>query len=130
MKNNVCHGIILDAEFDDPDFVKQFKIFARRKSTDSPWILFGIEIEEKDLSATIVKIQKNLKTNKPYYAHLYNDESLIIIFKETVLYVKPHISTWKKAIEYGRKLKIPEEQLDFWPNRFQDEVHYFKKENL
>lgn len=23
------------------------------------------------------------------------------------------------------KLNIPEKQLDFWPNRFQDELHYF-----
>jgi hypothetical protein len=121
------HGIIHDAEFKDPLFPEGFKIFARKKSTTSSWILYGIEVVDRDLDKAISSIQKNMVSDKPYYAHLYNDDELVVIFKEKVFRVKPHVSTWAPIIEFGRTLNIPEEQLDFWPNRFQDEVHYFKE---
>lgn len=43
------HGIILDKEFRDSQFVNTFKIFSKRESTDSNWVLFGIEIEDNKL---------------------------------------------------------------------------------
>lgn len=88
-------------------------------------MIFGIEIKKEQLEKAIQHIQMNLKIDAPYYVHFYNDEELIVVFKKKVFRVKPHISTWKPIIEYGKKLKIPEGQLDFWPNRFQDEIHYF-----
>ena len=68
-----------------------------------------------------------MKSDKPYYSHFYNDEEMIVIFKDKVFKIKPHISTWTPIIDYGKTLGIPKEQLDFWPNRFQDEIHYFNK---
>jgi hypothetical protein len=120
------HGIIIDKEFDNPSFCESFKIFNKRKS--GSWLLYGIEIEDAQLENTILEIQKNMKTNGLWYAHLYNDDKLVVIFKDKVFNVKPHTSTWQTIIEYGKKLNIPEEQLDFWPNRFQDEKHYFQNE--
>lgn len=51
-------------------------------------------------------------------------------FKEKVFHVKPHVSTWQEVILYGKTLDIPSEQLDFWPNRFQDEAHYFNTKDF
>jgi len=126
----IWHGIVLDVEFENPNFLSDFKIFAKRKSKNNPWTLFGIEIDSSNLDESVKNIQENLKTSKPYYAHLYNDKEVIVIFKEKVIKVKPANSTWAPIIEYGKKLNIPEEQLDFWPNRFQDEIHYFNKEDF
>lgn len=61
---------------------------------------------------------------------IYNDEKLIVVFKDRTFEIKPHESTWKPVKDYGSVLNIPEEQLDFWPNRFQDERHYFSKEDF
>jgi hypothetical protein len=120
------HGIIVDQEFNDPSFCDSLKSFDKKKS--GSWTLYGIEIEDSQVENTIYKIQQNMKIDEPWYAHLYNDGKLIVIFKDRVFDVKPHVSTWQSIIEYGRKLNIPEEQLDFWPNRFQDEKHYFQNE--
>jgi hypothetical protein len=120
------HGIIVDQEFSDSSFCESFKVFDKKKS--GSWTLYGIEIENPQLENTILEIQKNMKTNEPWYAHLYNDNKLIVIFKDKIFDVKPHASTWQLIIEYGKKLNIPVEQLDFWPNRFQDEKHYFQNE--
>jgi hypothetical protein len=124
------HGIILDLEFNDRHYPETFKIFAKRKSSSNQWLLYGVEVEDSKLEETISQIRTNFKTDKPYYAHFYNDEEVIVIFKDKVIKVSPHISTWKSVIEYGIKLGIPAEQLDFWPNRFQDEIHYFKPEDF
>jgi hypothetical protein len=124
---NMYHGIILDTEFKDPSFPEGFKVFAKKKSATNPWVLYGIEVPDRDIDRAVSAIQGQMKTNEPYYAHLYNDKKLIVIFKEKVFRVKPHISTWSPILEFGRKLNIPEDQLDFSPNRFQDEIRYFKQ---
>lgn len=117
------HGIIIDQEFTDPSFPGSFKVFAKKQ--DGGWGIYGIEVEGSQLQEVISSIQQNMKSDQPWYAHLYNDEGLIVIFKDRVFNVTPHSSTWAPIKEYGRELKIPEEQLSFWPNRFQDEIHYF-----
>lgn len=117
------HGIIIDQQFKDKSFPESFKVFAKKQS--GSWGIYGIEIEDSGVEQAIRKIQENMRSDEAWYAHLYNDEELTVIFKDEVFRVKPHISSWKPIIEYGKKLNIPEEQLDFWPNRFQDERHYF-----
>ncbi|MDO8515068.1 MAG: hypothetical protein Q7S14_01085 [bacterium] len=119
------HGIIIDQQFKDKNFLNNFKVFAKKQ--DGSWGIFGIEIEDKLLDKTIDSIQQNMDESKPWYAHLYDDKSLIIIFKSKIIKVTPHKSTWSPIVEYGKTLNIPEKQLDFWPNRFQDEIHYFEK---
>ena len=130
MKQPEYHGIILDLEFKDPKYPLKFDIFATRKSTENNWLLYGIRVSNDDLEEVISAVQENLKDDKPYYAHFYNDEELVVVYKMKVFRVKPHKSTWKQIIEYGRKLEITEDQLTFWPNRFQDEEHYFKEEDF
>lgn len=122
------HGIIIDQEFTDQSLPNTFKVFAKKQ--DGSWGIYGIEVEDFQLEDSIKKIQDNMKGDEPWSAHFYNDRQLIVIFKDKVFRVEPHISSWKPIVEYGRKLNIPEEQLDFWPNRFQDEIHYFSKENF
>lgn len=124
------HGIVIAQGFRDPTFPKSFTIFAKRVSQGDGWDLYGIEMNASDLINTIHQIQEQLKSNEPWYAHLYNDEELIVIFKNRVFRVTSHRSTWGEIITYGKTLNIPAEQLDFWPNRFQDEIHYFAPEDF
>ena len=117
------HGILIDQEFINTQFPERFKVFSKKQ--DGSWKIYGIEIEESDFQNTVKEIQENMKDGQPWYAHLYNDEELIVIFKDKFFKVKPHRSTWDEVFEYGKSINIPEKQLDFWPNRFQDERHYF-----
>jgi hypothetical protein len=68
-------------------------------------------------------IQENLVVKGEYYAHLYRDDELVVIFKDRVFRITSEKSTWKPVIDYGLSLKIPIEQLDMKPCRFQDETY-------
>lgn len=117
------HAIILNKQFKDPEYPKEFETFAIKISGD--WTIYGVKVEDEDLEDFIKEIQEETIPNEPWYAHAYNDDELIVIFKEKVFRVTPHKSTWQPVFDYGITLDIPEDQLTFWPNRFQDERHYF-----
>ncbi len=128
MFQNCFHGILVDAAFTVKRFPESFGIFARKQVGD--WTLFGVEIPREGLDQSIQSIQAAMRADEPFYGHLYDDEILIAIFKTRVFRVTPHRSSWDAIKGYGKSLNIPEEQLDFWPNRFQDEIHYFDRENF
>lgn len=66
-----------------------------------------------------------MRSDQIFYNHIYDDELLIVIFKDKVFHISSHSSSWDEIIKFGNNHGIPKEQLDFWPNRFQDEHHYF-----
>ena len=123
MLQNMFHGILVDMAFIDRHYPETFPIFARKKSGD--WWLYGIEVPRSDLESMVINIQTHMRADENFYSHLYDDEVVIVIFKTHIVRVTPHISSWEDILKYGMTLGIPEEQLDFWPNRFQDESHYF-----
>jgi len=123
MKQNKFHGILVKLAFRDISFPDKFEVFSTKIAGD--WIIYGISIEESILRNTIDDIQSHMRSDDNFYAHLYNDDSLVVIYKDRHFTISPHISSWDEAVDYGLQLGIMREQLDFWPNRFQDEIHYF-----
>ena len=128
MRQNMFHGILLDLAFVDQGYPKSFSLFAQKLSGD--WGLYGIKVDRNDFESVVASIQSHMKSDKPFYNHLYDDEMLIVIFRERIFHMTTHASSWKDVKQYGLTLGIPEQQLDFWPNRFQDEIHYFEQENF
>lgn len=128
MQQNMFHGILLDVAFVDRHYPETFSIFAQKKVGD--WGLYGIEVPRDDLENAVLSIQTHMRADGYFYNHLYDDEVVIAVFKKRVFRATPHISSWRDIQHYGMTLDIPLEQLDFWPNRFQDEIHYFGRENF
>jgi hypothetical protein len=128
MAQNKFHGILVNMAFTETTYPTHFPLFAQENAGD--WVLYGIEISRENLDDSIAQIQTNMRKDEPFYAHLYDDEMLVVIFKKKVFTVTSHSSSWGEILHYGKELNIPMEQLDFWPNRFQDEPHYFKPVSL
>jgi len=128
MQTGIFHGILLDVSFVDQHYPETFSLFAHKKSGD--WGLYGVKVPRDELENTVLSIQANMRADKQFYNHLYDDEVLIVIFKTRVFRAKAHCSSWADIQQYGISLDIPIAQLDFWPNRFQDEVHYFGWEDF
>ena len=119
------HGILIDVAFRDRAFIHRYPAFASK--CDGDWTIVGVEVPIDALNDALNEIQSSLRTDAPYYVHFYNDEQLIVVFAEKRIVVTPHASSWTPVVMHGRSLGIPVEQLDLWPNRFQDERHYFMK---
>jgi hypothetical protein len=113
------HAILVNVSFSESNFPTKFKIFAKRKTND--WLIYGVTITDKDIPI----IQQNIK--QKFYAHAYNNKELIIIFSNKIFHVTKDPATWTKAIKHGVYHGIPKEQLDFIPNKFEDEEDYFSK---
>jgi hypothetical protein len=128
MQQDKFHGILVDAAFADWHYPKNFPLFAQKRAGD--WELYGIEIQRDGIEAAVRDIQLHMRVDGAFYNHLYDDEILIIIFKQRVYLATPNSSSWKEIQLYGLTLDIPLEQLDFWPNRFQDEIHYFERKDF
>ncbi len=128
MAQSRFHGILVNMAFSDRSFPTRFKRFAQKTAGD--WILYGIEVSRESLDDSIVQIQANMREDAPFYGHLYDDEMIVVIYKNKVFKVTSHASSWEEILHYGKGLNIPVEQLDFWPNRFQDEPHYFEPESF
>ena len=123
IKFRMWHGILVDAAFVDPHCIKRLRKFAEKE--EDGWTIIGVEISEFDFDSTIAQLQAAMRRDEPFYLHFYNDEELVIVFYDRVFRVGSHISSWKPVIEFARTRKFPEDQLAFWPNRRQDERHYF-----
>jgi len=128
MAQSTFHGILVNMAFTDRSFPIQFIRFAQKTAGD--WVLYGVEISREHLEHSIGQIQAAMREDAPFYAHLYDDEMLVVIFKNKVFKVTSHASSWDEIFRYGKGVYIPAEQLDFWPNRFQDEPHYFEPADL
>jgi len=128
MRQPLYHGILVDVAFTSREFPRTFPLFAYKKAGE--WGLYGIQVARKDLETAIQSIRGAMRADAPFYAHLYDDEQVIVIFKERVFRVTSHASRWDELRRYGLTLGIPLVQLDLWPNRFQDEIHYFTERDF
>lgn len=110
------HGIIVDASLKDPARVALFTAFA--KKVDDDWTIVGIEVEDSKLDESLMMIQHEMRDDVPFYSHLYNESELIVLFKNKLFRATIHSGSWGPITEYGEKLGISREQLDFVPRSF------------
>ena len=72
------------------------------------WHLFEVEIDENFIENVSKEILEG------WYAHFWHGTNVVAVFhKKTIKFNYFDKNTWNEVIEYGRKLNIPEEQLDF-----------------
>jgi len=106
-------GTIVQESLIDDRCLNDFEISNFRVTKDdnpqNRWHLFTVFGSKENIE----KVASNLKAEK-WYAHFWNGDDVIAIFPNKLFTFKhSDKSTWSDAIEYGRKLGIPEEQLDF-----------------
>jgi hypothetical protein len=84
-----------------------FKISKEENPADR-WHLYTVSIDYKDIE----NLLNNIKPK--WYMHFWKDKNIIAIFKDKRFeFNYDNKESWKPAIEYGLKMGISEEQLDF-----------------
>jgi hypothetical protein len=122
------HGIIVNLSQKDRSIFRDLNVIGRKKIFFGLIILYKIRVAPDDLDTLILRIQSNMADNvlflhKVFYCHLYRGDELVIVFRNKLFHVKPASKSWSEAIDYGRSLGIPVDQLDFSPCRFEDEIY-------
>jgi hypothetical protein len=118
---NEYHGIIIKEGLKDPSILRQMEILGTKKTGE--WTLLRVEVNENRINEIIRIVERNLLTKPVYYAHFYRNEELIVVFPKKIFHLTPNKKTWKPAIEYGKSMGVPEDELDFKPCRFEEETY-------
>ncbi len=111
---NQYTGTIIEESLEDNRILNDFEIISVRITRDeSPvdrWHLYKVKSTKENL----LKFSNNLKQGT-WYAHFWDeDKNIIAIFRDNVFeFNYDDKSSWVSAVEYGKSLGIPNEQLDF-----------------
>jgi len=102
-------GTIIENSLISKDILDKVKISKTWKSGD--WILHSVVVDENIIS----ELSHSLD-NGPWYIHVWQSgkDDVIVIFKDKIFDIKfSDKSTWIEAVNYGKSIGVPEEQLDF-----------------
>ena len=112
-------GIIIEESLNDNRILNNMIILkmhiTSQEQKSDRWHLFEVEIEEEFIETVSKEIIEG------WYAHFWHgtydgdraDADVIVVFANKIMKFKfLDKNTWKDFLEYGRKLNIPEEQLD------------------
>jgi len=113
------HAIIIDKSIPDPNLWNKLKIIGKRTSKANFWTLYKIDFSKVNENL-IKELQEGLIGN--FYFHYYNDEEIVVVFKEKIFVLTKDQSTWKEMQEYGLSIGIPKDQLTIQPISFEEET--------
>jgi len=116
------HAILLDTEFKDAKFIKKWKELGRKHSRTNNWWQIKVEVPENMLKELITEGQKQLLSDK-FYFQVYRNNEVIIVFPKKIFHLTADRTKWKKLMEYGKSLGIPDDQMDIKPVRFEEETY-------
>jgi hypothetical protein len=100
---------IIENSLADKEILKKVQIVKSRQTTR--WTLHDVLVSEDQ----IPELSKSLDVG-PWYIHLWQSgcDDIKVIFKDKIFDIKfSDKSTWREAVDYGRSIHIPDEQLDF-----------------
>jgi hypothetical protein len=79
-------------------------------NSDGIWHCYIVEVLREEME----KLQSLLKREGGWYMHFWKNRDVIIVFRDRLFKIDyDDKSTWKDAVEYGRLIGVPDEQLDF-----------------
>lgn len=118
-------GTIIEESLSDRKYLSGLKIFQTKvkPATDhekTPWLkqwtLHSIEIPERRGQVMAKKLSAALDQQHNWYVDFKNDQWHFVIFRNKVFRVDCHKpEEYQAAKQYGRRLGIPDSQLDFTP---------------
>lgn len=102
-------GTVIENSLQDVGILNTLTII--KSWTEGDWKLHQIVVSRNEA----INLGKCL-SDGPWYMHFWEEgnDMILVVFKNAYFDIaKSDKTTWAPAIEYGRTLSIPEEQLDF-----------------
>lgn len=114
------HAVIVDKSLVNVDILEGLKVLSVK---GGDWTLYKISVNENEL-IEVIKLVQSQMNDGAWYFHFYNRDGsrLMVVFKYKVFETNNNPATWSDILAYGEELGVPSGQLDFIPNRFEDEI--------
>ncbi len=111
-------GIIISEGLEEPSVINEFDVYKARiskgdeliddRGNKGRWHLYWVRATDKQVGTLTSRIRTG------WYAHFWKARRLSVVFRDKKFALQAgEKSTWKEAVEYGKSVGIPEEQLDF-----------------
>jgi hypothetical protein len=106
---NTYRGVIVRESLRDPSALEAFQIESEEHDIESDWHLVTVTGPRSAIEQLPAAL-----ADGPWYIHFWHDQDVLVVFKDGIYPLRHNDrSTWSPALEHGRALGIPEEQLDF-----------------
>lgn len=105
----MLQGTIIENSLINPSVLQDLVLL--ESWTDGSWKLHKVSISRREA----LHLGEHLKDG-PWYVHFWEPgkDDVLVVFKDKSFEIKhSNKSTWTEAIEHGKSIGIPEEQLDF-----------------
>lgn len=105
----MLRATIVDQSLYDKSILDKLQV--EKTYPSGAWMLHDVLIDE----SMILDLAKALESG-PWYIHAWQpgQDSVKVVFKNRIFEIQhSDKATWKEALEYGKSIGIPEEQLDF-----------------
>jgi len=102
-------GVVIENSLKDPSVLKDLEIV--RSWEDGSWKLHEVRVSKEQAE----KLSEHLNDG-PWYVHFWEpgDDTVLVVFKGKTFTIRfSDKESWKPAVEHGKSIGIPEEQLDF-----------------
>ncbi len=110
------YGIVIEQSLSDPALADSFEVIHRARESKDSWCFLIVRVQREIADATFARLQSALAKGRPWYAHFFCGEELVVVFSDAVLRMRRDPATWSEALSHGLGLGIPECQLDFQPH--------------
>lgn len=102
-------GTVIENSISNKEILKKLRI--NKTWEEGDWILHNVSLDEDQVE----ELSRSLD-NGAWYIHIWKqgEEDVKVIFKDKIFDIKyTDKATWVEAVEYGKSLGIPNDQLDF-----------------
>jgi len=106
-------GTIVEEGLKDNRILNDLQIVnVRISAAEAPedrWHLYKVLVSEGDIEFLATQLKPEL-----WYMHFWHEDDVVAVFpNKTFRFKHSDKSTWLPAVEYGKSIGIPTEQLDF-----------------
>lgn len=109
-------GVVIEQSLRDPGFLDTVDVVLRQRDPNGTWIFLVLRLAEGEAFKAFARLRSALSDGQPWYAHFFHGDELVVVYSDAVFHMTIHPASWAEARSHGRKLGIPEGQLDFQPN--------------
>lgn len=109
-------GVLIEQSLAEPAGLCGIEVLRRQRDPHGTWVFLLVRVRGGQERETFAGLQTALRKDGPWYAHFFRGDQLVVIYRDAIFTMSVDAETWGPAIDHGRRLGFPAEQLDFVPH--------------